>query len=108
MYTTTCSHPHTDSVAQYLTSAHVSLPQLYASFSVRTHHVLVLEYVAGGELLDVVNSDEQHAQLSEKLLQRIWRELVSAVEWIHARLVVHRDIKLESLSCPGISAITNI
>jgi protein-serine/threonine kinase len=60
--------------------------------------VLVLEYVAGGELLDVVNSDEQHAQLGEKLLQRIWRELVGAVEWIHAHLVVHRDIKLESAS----------
>jgi serine/threonine protein kinase len=58
--------------------------------------VLVIEYVAGGELLDIVNSDEQHAQLSEKLLHRIWRELVSVVEWIHARFVVHRDIKLES------------
>jgi protein-serine/threonine kinase len=81
--------------------AHASLPQLYASFSVRTHHVLVLEYVAGGELLDVVNSDEQHAQLSEKLLQRIWCELVGAVEWIHARFVVHRDIKLESASAPS-------
>lgn len=84
-------------VLHYLRPAHVSLPLLYASFSVRTHHVLVLEYIAGGELLDVVNSDEQHAQLNEKLLQRIWRELVSAVEWIHARLVVHRDIKLENI-----------
>jgi protein-serine/threonine kinase len=80
--------------------AHESLPLLYASFTIRTHHVLVLEYIPGGELLDVVNSDEQHAQLSEKLLQRIWRELVSAVEWIHTRLVVHRDIKLESSSLP--------
>ncbi|KAH9968462.1 kinase-like domain-containing protein [Russula compacta] len=84
-------------VLHYLTPAHASLPLLYASFTVRTHHVLVLEYVASGELLDVVNSDEQHAQLSEKLLQRIWCELVSAVEWIHARLVVHRDIKLENI-----------
>ena len=67
----------------------------------RTHHILVLEYVAGGELLDVVNSDEQHAQLSEKLLQRIWCELVGAVEWIHSRFVVHRDIKLESASVSG-------
>ena len=63
--------------------------------------MLVLEYVAGGELLDVVNSDEQHAQLSEKLLQRIWCELVGAVEWIHSRFVVHRDIKLESESAPS-------
>ena len=93
--------PHIDSIAQYLTPAHTSLPQLYASFSVRTHHVLVLEYIAGGELLDVVNSDDQHAQLNEKLLRRIWCELVDAVEWIHARFVVHRDIKLESASTPS-------
>lgn len=86
---------------QHLTPGHASLPQLYASFSVRTHHVLVLEYVAGGELLDVVNSDEQHAQISEELLQRIWCELVAAVEWIHGRFVVHRDIKLESASVPS-------
>jgi protein-serine/threonine kinase len=84
-------------VLHYLTPTHASLPRLYASFTVRTHHVLVLEYVAGGELLDVVNSDEQHAQLSESLLRRIWRELVSAVEWMHARFVVHRDIKLENI-----------
>ncbi|KAH9024129.1 kinase-like domain-containing protein, partial [Lactarius hengduanensis] len=84
-------------VLHYLTPTHASLPRLYASFTVRTHHVLVLEYVAGGELLDVVNSDEQHAQLSEPLLRRIFRELVSAVEWIHARFVVHRDIKLENI-----------
>jgi protein-serine/threonine kinase len=69
---------------------------------VRTHHVLALEYIAGGELLEVVNSDEQHAKLSEALLHRIWHELVSAVEWMHARFVVHRDIKLESL-CPCLS-----
>ncbi|KAI9436326.1 kinase-like domain-containing protein [Lactarius indigo] len=84
-------------VLHYLTPTHASLPRLYASFTVRTHHVLVLEYVAGGELLDVVNSDEQHAQLSESLLRRIFRELVSAVEWMHARFVVHRDIKLENI-----------
>jgi len=84
-------------VLHYLMPAHESLPLLYASFTIRTHHVLVLEYIPGGELLDVVNSDEQHAQLSEKLLQRIWRELVSAVEWIHTHLVVHRDIKLENI-----------
>lgn len=84
-------------ILQHLTPAHASLPQLYASFTIRTHHVLVLEYVSGGELLDVINSDEQHAQLTEKILRRIWCELVGVVEWIHARLVVHRDIKLENI-----------
>ena len=70
--------------------------------------MLVLEYVSGGELLDVINSDEQHAQLTEKILRRIWCELVGVVEWIHARLVVHRDIKLESASLLAISGTTFI
>ncbi|KAI9436331.1 hypothetical protein H4582DRAFT_2130173 [Lactarius indigo] len=49
---------------------------------------------------NVVNSDEQREQLSESLLRRILRELVSAVEWMHARFVVYRDIKLESTHSP--------
>ncbi|KAH9069424.1 kinase-like domain-containing protein [Lactarius deliciosus] len=69
-------------VLHYLTPTHASLPRLYASFTVRTHHVLVLDNTR---------------KLSEPLLRRIFRELVSAVEWIHARFVVHRDIKLENI-----------
>ncbi|KAI0261715.1 kinase-like domain-containing protein [Gloeopeniophorella convolvens] len=93
-------------VLHYLTPVHASLPQLHASFTVRTHHVLVLEYASGGELLDVVNSDEQHARLSEALLRRMWCELVGAVEWMHSRYVVHRDIKLENilLTCDPFAA----
>ncbi|KAN0141073.1 Protein kinase-like domain containing protein [Lactarius tabidus] len=34
--------------------------------------------------------------LSESLRRRIWRELVSAVEWTHAGFLFHRDIKLLS------------
>jgi serine/threonine protein kinase len=56
--------------------------------------------IAGGELLDVVSSDEQYAQLSEPFLWQIWRKIVSAVEWMHTCFVVHRDIKLESTSIP--------
>jgi protein-serine/threonine kinase len=47
--------------------------------------VFILEYVVGGELLEVVNSDELHAKLSEALLHHTWChwcELVSAVERI--------------------------
>ncbi|KAI0042430.1 kinase-like protein [Auriscalpium vulgare] len=84
-------------VLQHLTPAHPSLPVLHSSFTMSTHHVLVLEYISGGELLDVVNSDEQHARLTEGLLRRMWRELVGAVEWMHSRSVVHRDIKLENI-----------
>jgi hypothetical protein len=92
-------------------STHESLPVLHAAFSLVDESdsasstttttswvsdVLVLEYIPGGELLDLVNSDEAHAKLGERLLRRMWSELVDVVAWIHDHNVVHRDIKLES------------
>jgi serine/threonine protein kinase len=58
--------------------------------------VLALEYVAGGELFDLINSDESHAALHEPLLRRVFGELAKAVAWMHGVGLVHRDIKLES------------
>ena len=57
---------------------------------------VVLEYISGGELLDLVNEDRAHAMLGEGLLKRMWHELVDVVAWLHSKGVVHRDIKLES------------
>lgn len=50
----------------------------------------------GSDLLDLVNSDERHALLSESVLKRVVSELVSAVGWLHSVGIVHRDLKLES------------
>ncbi|TFY82033.1 hypothetical protein EWM64_g1979 [Hericium alpestre] len=77
--------------------SHPSIPTLHASFTLQTHHVVVLPLISGGELLSVINSDEQYARLNESVLQRMWQELAGAVEWMHARGVVHRDIKLENI-----------
>lgn len=66
------------------------------AFSTSAHHVLVLEHVSGGELFDLVSSQETHSRLDERLLRRIFGELCRAVSWMHAVGLVHRDIKLES------------
>jgi protein-serine/threonine kinase len=66
------------------------------SFTTAAHHVLVLEHLGGGELFDLINSDEKHAQLDERLLRRMFGELSKAVGWMHSVGLVHRDIKLES------------
>lgn len=71
------------------------------AFSTPSHHILVLEHVAGGELFDLVSSQDTHARLSEPLLRRIFGELCRAVAWMHAVGLVHRDIKLESTSSLG-------
>lgn len=68
------------------------------SFSTPAHHCLVLEYVGGGELFDLIDNSESHARLDEPLLRRMFGELCKAVGWMHGVGLVHRDIKLESTS----------
>ena len=56
----------------------------------------MLEHIGGGELFTLVNSDEQHARVTQPALRRMWGELCRAVGWMHGVALVHRDIKLES------------
>ena len=56
----------------------------------------MLEYVAGGELFELVNSDSRFAHVTEAAIRRMWGELCLAVGWMHGVGLVHRDIKLES------------
>ncbi|KAI0093832.1 kinase-like domain-containing protein [Irpex rosettiformis] len=77
--------------------AHPSIVAYIHAFSTPSHHILVLEHVAGGELFDLVSSQEIHARLSEPLLRRIFGELCRAVAWMHAVGLIHRDIKLENI-----------
>ncbi|KZT03478.1 kinase-like protein [Laetiporus sulphureus 93-53] len=79
---------------------HISHPSIISyvhSFSTPSHHCLVLEYVGGGELFDLINNSESHARLDEPLVRRIWGELCKAVGWMHGVGLVHRDIKLENI-----------
>lgn len=55
---------------------------------------LVFELVNGGDLFDYTIA---RGRLNEREARRIMREVISAVAYCHANLVVHRDIKLENL-----------
>lgn len=64
------------------------------------HHLcLVLEYVPGGELFDLVermHEGNDNKGVDEALVKRLFLQLVDAVQWLHENNVVHRDLKLES------------
>ncbi|TFK34875.1 hypothetical protein BDQ12DRAFT_688985 [Crucibulum laeve] len=88
--------------------SHPNITPLLTHFSTLTHHVLVLPYLQGGDLLGLVNGDVAWGKLSESVLRRIWQELCKAVGWMHGVGLVHRDIKLENilLTMPAFSSLT--
>ena len=54
---------------------------------------IVLEYASGGELFDYIL---QHKYLKETL-PKLFAQLVSGVDYMHAKGLIHRDLKLENL-----------
>ena len=55
---------------------------------------IVLEYASGGELFDYIL---QHKFLKENVAKKLFAQLVSGVDHMHAKGLVHRDLKLENL-----------
>ena len=75
---------------------HPSLVHLKAFNIMEKRSYLVLNYCPGSDLFAVAS--ECHSLLVPTLIRRIFAELVAAVQYLHSQLIVHRDIKLESMS----------
>lgn len=88
--------------------SHPNITRLLEHLSTPSHHILVLPYLPGGDLLGLVNNDVAWSKLGENVLRRIWCELCKAVGWMHGVGLVHRDIKLENilLTTPAFSSLT--
>lgn len=74
--------------------SHQHICQLFQVTETETDIYLVLEYVSGGELFDYIVSRER---LSEKEARSVFRQIISAIQYIHSRGLAHRDLKPENM-----------
>eukprot|EP01135_Chromosphaera_perkinsii_P009609 Nk52_evm59s1810 gene=Nk52_evmTU59s1810 len=60
----------------------------------KSYFILVMEYLSGGDLFDAVSPEYGVGEIKCK---HYFRQIVSAVEFMHQNGVVHRDIKPENV-----------
>ncbi|OXB71713.1 UNVERIFIED_CONTAM: hypothetical protein H355_005885 [Colinus virginianus] len=80
---------------------HPRLVQCLAAFQGLTELVMVMEYVAGGELFErIVDDDFEHTEPSST---QYMRQILEGLQYMHGQAIVHLDLKPENIVCvsPG-------
>lgn len=73
---------------------HQNICRLYQVIETERKIFLVLEYCPGGELFDYIVEKDK---LSEKEARMFFRQIASAVAYVHSKGYAHRDLKPENL-----------
>ncbi|TKR77376.1 hypothetical protein L596_018363 [Steinernema carpocapsae] len=79
-----------------LLSAHPSIITLHDFHQTPTFLFAVFEMAPKGELFEVLNKS---VTVGEKKCRRYMKQLFDAVDFMHDRNIVHRDLKLENILC---------
>ncbi|KAB0791956.1 hypothetical protein PPYR_13917 [Photinus pyralis] len=76
------------------TLSHKNICKLYQVLETETHFFIVTEYCAGGELFDHI---VERNRLSEHESRKFFRQILSAVAYLHSLGYAHRDLKPENI-----------
>eukprot|EP00928_Gymnodinium_smaydae_P100458 TRINITY_DN9860_c0_g1_i2.p1 TRINITY_DN9860_c0_g1~~TRINITY_DN9860_c0_g1_i2.p1 ORF type:complete len:599 (-),score=111.32 TRINITY_DN9860_c0_g1_i2:66-1862(-) len=78
---------------------HTNIVELYEVFDELKQVTLVLEYCRGGDLFDAITRKKKSdgRPLTEKQAAVVTQHLLHALEYLHARQIVHRDMKCENV-----------
>jgi serine/threonine protein kinase len=79
---------------------HPNVVRLFDAAQTGTETLLLMEFCPGGNLLDLLQATRQSRQLlPESTVLRIFKDVLSAVAFLHSHNVAHRDLKLENILC---------
>lgn len=73
---------------------HPNVVRLHEVMGSKARIFIVLEYVTGGELHDII---ADQGSLKEDEARKYFQQLINAIDYCHSRSVYHRDLKIENL-----------
>ena len=80
-------------------SSHPYIVPLYYAIPSRHHLYLVLEYMRGGDLADLLHSSP--SSMSRAFIRSVLAEVLLSLEYLHELGFVHRDVKPENIMLDG-------
>ncbi|RWS14369.1 serine/threonine-protein kinase PAK mbt-like protein [Dinothrombium tinctorium] len=72
---------------------HPNIVEMYDSFLVNDELWVVMEFLEGGALTDIVT----HARMDEEQIATVCKQCLKALAFLHSQGVIHRDIKSDSI-----------
>jgi serine/threonine protein kinase len=76
--------------------SHDNVVNTFDIFDSKEYLYIVLEFMEGGELFDVIANA---GTFSEQNASQVMRDVIKGVQYLHMHAIVHRDIKPENVLC---------
>jgi serine/threonine protein kinase len=76
---------------------HPNIVEMYGSYLVDNELWVVMEYLDGGALTDLLVSPAGEIRMNEQQIATVCKSVLKALAYLHSNGVIHRDIKSDSI-----------
>lgn len=76
---------------------HPNIVEMYGSYLVDNELWVVMEYLDGGALTDLLVTPAGETRMNEQQIATVCKSVLKALAYLHSNGVIHRDIKSDSI-----------